>query len=53
MTRLGATLAVVSALLAVATALAPAPAAAQATERQQHEANEAFYNRGTGGVPPG
>ena len=42
------------ATLAAAAALAAAPAAAQSTDRQQHEASgDAFYYRGTGGVPPG
>jgi hypothetical protein len=52
MTMLRATLTVLIALIAVAAALLPAPAAAQWSERQQHESNEAFYSRGTGGVPP-
>ena len=42
------------AALAAAAALASAPAAAQSTERQQREVGgDAFYYRGTGGVPPG
>ena len=48
------TLTAVISLIAVATALAPVPAAAQSTEQQQHEAGgDAFYYKGTGGVPPG
>jgi len=42
------------AALAAAAALAAGPAAAQSAERQQHEAGgDAFYSKGTGGVPPG
>ncbi len=54
MMMLRATLAVAIGLIAVATALVPPPAAAQSAERQQHEAGgDAFYYKGTGGVPPG
>jgi len=42
------------AAIAAGAALASAPVAAQSTERQQHEVgSDAFYNKGTGGVPPG
>jgi hypothetical protein len=49
MTMLRAILAVVVALVAALSAL---PAAAQSADRQQNESGDAFYQRGTGGVPP-
>jgi hypothetical protein len=49
LTMLRAILAVVIALVAALSAL---PAAAQSADRQQHESGDAFYYRGTGGVPP-
>jgi len=40
------------AALAAAAALASAPAAAQSSQQLQ-ETGDAFYYKGTGGVPPG
>jgi hypothetical protein len=51
MTMLRTMLTAAIALIAVATALAPVPAAAQSGE-QQYQSDEAFYSKGTGGVPP-
>jgi hypothetical protein len=52
LTMLRAMLAVAVALLAVAATLVSGPAAAQSADRPQHESGDAFYFKGTGGVPP-